>query len=39
MLLSLTDNALLLGLLGSLEGLLALFISLIGPYKAYRANS
>ena len=32
MLLSLTDRALLLGLLGLLEGLLALFISLIGPY-------
>lgn len=32
MLLSLTDRALLLGLLGLLEGLLALFISPIGPY-------
>lgn len=31
MLLSLADNALLLGLL-------ALFIGLIGPYKAYKAN-
>lgn len=32
MLLSLTERALLLGLLGLLEGLLALFISPIGPY-------
>lgn len=32
MLLNLTDRALLLGLLGSLEGLLAIFISPIGPY-------
>ena len=47
MLLNLTERALLLGLLGLLEGLLALFIgpiSLIGPirlidYWAYKANS
>lgn len=32
MLLNLTERALLLGLLGLLEGLLALFISPIGPY-------
>ena len=37
MLLSLVDNALLLGLLALLGGSLALFISLIGPYKAYKA--